>query len=482
MVSLQAAVLTLAAISGGGETVLLDFYSDSCIPCRQMEPAVDLLITKGYPVRKVDFDRNRELAAGYGIDRLPCFVMLVDGQMVDRVFGGTTFSRLEQMCKMAQGAAAPSQTSQPKPVAPSQTVSDFPPVPSWMRNPDGGRVSVDDLIAASVRLRIEDANGRSCGSGTIIDARDGEALILTCGHIFRDSNGKGLIEVDLFGPAPAERIPGHLLIWDDKRDIGLVAIRISGSVAVARIAPLGYVVQQGDRVINLGCDHGSRPTARFGQVTSLNRYMGPPNLQVSGLPVEGRSGGGLFTDDGSVIGVCNAADPSDDEGFYAALASIHEQLDEAKLQFVYRADEEPAAIEAPLVAVDPLPMSKQMPGPTNVGPESNRTLPNITEAAPHSASVSLTGDSSQLSAEERAALHEIRQRKLAGAEVICVIRSRSDPSARSEIIVLESVSSAFLEQLAVEARAADGPHLTSMQIPHPRAAGSPHTNSTTVRR
>ena len=74
-------------------------------------------------------------------------------------------------------------------------------------------VSDATLIAASVRLRVEDANGHSCGSGTIIDARDGQALILTCGHIFRDSKGKGQIEVDLFSPSGQQRVPGQLISY-----------------------------------------------------------------------------------------------------------------------------------------------------------------------------------------------------------------------------------------------------------------------------
>ena len=72
---------------------------------------------------------------------------------------------------------------------------------------EGRGVSDATLIAASVRLRVEDADGHSCGSGTIIDARGGEALILTCGHIFRDSKGKGRIEVDLPGPAGRSACP-----------------------------------------------------------------------------------------------------------------------------------------------------------------------------------------------------------------------------------------------------------------------------------
>ena len=55
-----------------------------------------------------------------------------------------------------------------------------------------------------MRLTIEDRDGFSYGSGTIIIARQGEALVLTCGHIFRDSQGKGKILIDVFGPQPCK--------------------------------------------------------------------------------------------------------------------------------------------------------------------------------------------------------------------------------------------------------------------------------------
>ena len=192
------------------------------------------------------------------------------------------------------------------------------------------------LMAATVRLRIEDADGHSCGSGTIIDTRGGKALILTCGHIFRDSGGKGKIEVDLFGPTPAERVPGNLVAWDEKRDVGLLWIKTPGPVEVARVAPPSYQVSPGDEVVNAGCNNGDDPTARHSRVASLDKFMGPPNLQVGGLPVQGRSGGGLFSDEGLVIGVCNAADPQDNEGLYAALGSLYAELDEADLSHVYQ--------------------------------------------------------------------------------------------------------------------------------------------------
>ena len=191
------------------------------------------------------------------------------------------------------------------------------------------------MIAATVRLRIEDAKGNSCGTGTIIDARQGWALILTCGHIFRDSQGKGRIEVDLFGGGP-RRVEGELVSYDMDRDVGLLKIRVPGPVAVARVAPAGLQLAEGDPVVSVGCNNGDDPTAQPTRIRSRDQFAGPPNVEADGLPVEGRSGGGLFTPDGLVVGVCNCADPTENQGMYAALASIHKQLDESGLSYVYQ--------------------------------------------------------------------------------------------------------------------------------------------------
>ncbi|HUT92213.1 MAG TPA: trypsin-like peptidase domain-containing protein [Thermoguttaceae bacterium] len=521
MVSFSTALLALALLSGAqgqGETVLLDFGADWCMPCRQMDPAVKELMARGYPVQKVNVDRNPELAAKYGVDRLPSFMMLVDGQVVDRVVGGTTFSRLERMCKLGRDSRsspppgvqrAASDTRNPAsapippvgtdPVSPnagrdlvfpvateqqpaarpidSQATSPASPGPWRLASTDSAtradatRSYADRLIAATVRLRIEDPDGHSCGSGTIIDAQDGEALILTCGHIFRDSKGRGPIEVDLFGPTPAERVPGRLLSYDLERDIAILTIRTPGPVATARVAPAGYRVAKDDRVITVGCNNGEPPSARFSRVTSVDKYLGPPNLEVAGLPVQGRSGGGLFSQDGLVIGVCNAADPADDEGLYTALAAVQAELGEAGLAFVYHAGGS-SATEAPLVALNPPPVPKQMPRPgdpnreadvptNSLGCLADRGQPNRISPLDRSQQVQ------DLSGEELAALEEIQERREQGAEVICVVRSRSDPRAPSEIIVLDRVSPAFLEQLAAQSRTQRQTtrHLTSLEVP-----------------
>src|SRR5207248_11561214 len=69
--------------------------------------------------------------------------------------------------------------------------------------------------------------------------------------------------------------------------------------------------------------HHTPPLAPY--TLSLPRRSSDLNVQVAGQPVVGRSGGGLFSADGMVIGVCNAAEPVDREGLFAALGSIQDR-------------------------------------------------------------------------------------------------------------------------------------------------------------
>ncbi len=481
MVSLPAALLALT-LSSVGQTEMLDFYSDSCGPCRAMNRTVRALEEKGYPVRRVNTVAEPQLAAKYRVQTIPCFVMLVNGKEVDRVVGGTTLHRLEQMCMLAGNgtsgqstpAAMAQQTAPTGSIIPAQAAL-AAPFDGWQSQPAARQaippaenaspgVADAELLAASVRLRVEDSTGHSCGSGTIVDARDGKALILTCGHIFRDSQGKGRIDVDLFGPGGQRQAVGQLYSFDLTRDVGLVVIDSPGPLAVARVAPPGYAIQPGMPVVSVGCNNGADPTARHSRVTSLNKFMGPPNLQVAGQPVEGRSGGGLFSREGYLIGVCNAADPSDQEGLFAALGSIYAELDRKDaggndLSFVYKSPGEksvgvvPAAESATLASFNQPAAPDAAAGPAELAP-----INALAAVAPPA----------QLPPHERAALQEIRRREKEGAEVVIIIRPRNNPQARSEVLTLDHASREFVEQISTEARRQDKPFPTSFEQPKPR--------------
>ncbi len=275
-----------------------------------------------------------------------------------------------------------------------------------------------DLLAVTVRLRVYHGDSLSHGTGTIIDARQGEALILTCGHLFRENQGRGRIEVDLFGPTPAKNLPGRLIAWNDERDLGLLSIRPPGPVLAARVAPVGYPLQKGLLVFSVGCDHGQEPTVRKTWIVSVNRYLGAPNLQVADQPVSGRSGGGLFSQEGYLIGVCNAADPADREGLFSALPAIHAQLDEAGLQFVYQHCPQ-TPVKNPSVLAQNLPSSgptlpSRWPVATNPafgpgGPSGNEWAVLPGAAAQSSRQDSASGNRLQPMADGQNALGEVEK-------------------------------------------------------------------------
>src|SRR5262249_40034768 len=94
-----------------------------CGPCQQMVPTVDSLQHAGYPIRRVDVTREPDLAARFHVDRVPCFVMLSDGNEVDRVLGATDQGRLVQMIQRAGGRPGHSPAAGARTASPELHVS-----------------------------------------------------------------------------------------------------------------------------------------------------------------------------------------------------------------------------------------------------------------------------------------------------------------------------------------------------------------------
>jgi thiol-disulfide isomerase/thioredoxin len=507
MLSLPTALVAMAVAGGGtGQTVLLDFYSDSCGPCRSMMPTVDRLAAEGYPVQRVNVAQYPDLARRMSVTSIPCFVMIVDGRYAGRVEGVTSLGRLEQLCSLGRQAAAPSamvagpEATPPTSAAPGR--ASVPVVPVGYSAQPAARPAVSDaaLLAASVRLRVEDPQGHSCGSGTIIDALPGgEALVLTCGHLFRDSQGKGKVEVDVFGPAPATHLTGRVLSFDLERDVAFIAFRPQAAVTVARVAPPGYAIQPGDAVESVGCDEGNDPTVQHSQINKLDKFLDPVeqrlghkveephapwNLEVAGQPVIGRSGGGLFSADGLVIGVCNAAEPVDREGLYAGLGSIHAALDEHRMAFVYQ---RPAGLPTLVAAANAAgasqdqrqaaaatdPFAAERSGtpavripdeqPATSAPPASAVAANA--STPRPASTGAAG----LSSGEQTTLDEIGRKLREGSEIVCIVRDRNDPKSQSQVFTLDRASPIFVNRLARAAQPPREAQPTSMEVAKPRS-------------
>lgn len=312
------------------------------------------------------------------------------------------------------------------------------------QSPEAARPSPLD---AAVRLHVDDLDGRGAGvgSGTIIDthfneeAKAEEALIITCGHLFRDSQGKGKITVDLFVGGQVRTVEGQLLDFDVKRDIALVTIWPGVRVTPMQVAPKEFVARPQDRVFTIGCSEGREPTMQDSRVTVINRFTSRPNINVAGIPANGRSGGGLFSTEGLLIGVCNAANEADNEGMYASLPTIYWQLDKFNLQAIYeRASPKAAAATVPVsepLPQNPLPAQPEpaafaaAPEPRNL-PELPSQMPQLTPAA---------YESSQPAGDD--------------LEVVVIVRSKQRPENNSEIYVVDSVSPDLLSRITNAARA-----------------------------
>jgi hypothetical protein len=157
--------------------------------------------------------------------------------------------------------------------------------------------------------------------------------------------------------------------------------------------------------------------------------------------VIGRSGGGLFSADGQLIGVCNLADPQDNEGIYAALPLLHANLDKIAQSRLYQRNAAPSAAAQASAAAAPaglaaaLPdMASQMPRPPldASGPAAVAAAAAVSQAAP-------------LIATTAAALDD-------DTEVICIVRSKRDPRGPSQVIYLDRPSRTLLGQLAQESQ------------------------------
>lgn len=288
-------------------------------------------------------------------------------------------------------------------------------------------------LAASVRLRVDDGNFFSYATGTIIALRpQGEALILTCGHVFRDSQGRGAITVDLFGSQRQGPIPGRLVAYDLNRDLGLVSVTGVSGVSAVRIASPDSYLREGLRVFSVGCDRGAEPSLRECRLVAINRYLGTPNLVATNRPVVGRSGGGLFDSQGQLIGVCRAADGQVDEGVYVSFQAIADQLKEWRIDDVLQTQPQPLPLaqgtspSAPIEPMSPVAVSPDRPADfdyTQVPPETAR-LGVSTEPASASSNFDAT------------------------SEPVFIVRGRSP--GEGDVMILERPSPAFLAQLARE--------------------------------
>ena len=429
-----AVCLFLAAPGEAPPSQLVQFASSRCPHCQSMQPIVQQLAAQGVQVQTIDVDQQLPVAQQYQVKGVPTFIALRGGQEVGRVEGVTTAEKLVGLLRISGTGGQEPGTRDQGPGAGGQ-------------GPGASGLPPEQVArAATVRLKVEDATGYGFGTGTVIDSHENEALVVTCGHLFRESKGQGKITADLFSSGSAQTAEGQLIAFDLDRDIALVSLRTTVAVRPVTIAPPGYSVRPGDRVFTIGCDKGADPSLRPTYITAVNKYKGKPNFTAAGQPIDGRSGGGLFSAEGYLIGICNAADPADDEGLYAGLASIHWQLDQIGQGEVYQRGARLAAA----TAAPPAP-SVSTPPIASGAAASQPQMPATFAAAPDMAPIAAAGDDT---------------------EIVFIVRSKRDPAQRSEVYVVDQAPPDLIARITHAARAS-GQQRAALAEAAMRAGGNP---------
>ena len=89
----------LESVLNANKVVFIDFFETWCGPCRAMGPVVEELSEK-YQGKvaffKVDVDKNEQFAEKFGIQSIPCFFVIKNGKIQDKIVGMRDKSVLEE--------------------------------------------------------------------------------------------------------------------------------------------------------------------------------------------------------------------------------------------------------------------------------------------------------------------------------------------------------------------------------------------------
>lgn len=199
----------------------------------------------------------------------------------------------------------------------------------------------DDRYLELLRVSVKVSSSEGSGSGTIChyDPDTGWAHVVSCGHLWSGDRAyeptrrvKAKVTVWYQAGSKLQRPKSYeaeALFWSNSRgrDVSLLRFRPDWAADYAPIAE-SFKPKVGMRLNSMGCD-GGREVARY--EVAVSSYAPPDLITVMNSPRPGRSGGGLLTNEGHLVGVCwGTSDTSsgDGVGFFTPLAAIRDVIDE----------------------------------------------------------------------------------------------------------------------------------------------------------
>ena len=497
---------------------LLDFTASYCQPCRQMLPILQRMEQDRFPIRRVDITEEPDLSRKFQITGVPTLIVMVEGKEVKRFVGLTSEKTLrDAMHKAARDLeekrglddlpAAPlkleenSETPAADSAGPDDT-ADSAAAPAQRKSLTdvfqrvfGGRKSAPNVIrgqspggvasqnglvraeAATVRVQVEGRSTkggravREVGTGTIVHSVPTETLVLTCAHFFLDLQREGSsVTVETFEGDRPQAYSATVVGGNHSLDLALIRITPKRTLPVVPVAASSPELAVGQELVSFGCDLGNPPTRLDMKLVAINRYLGPGNLVCTTDPVSGRSGGGLYSQSGELVGVCSCAEREKSEGLYVAWSAIVSLLKELKLENLLQGtaetsdegeaftlnegfpDNEESPSDKPLVDATPAPESSlPMPAqPDADGLEFDPLADNPEVADADKAPTNDPGSPSVTGKELPSGKPANPADTAAKGPEITVIIDEKTPGSQKKVIVIPRASQWLLEMLTGE--------------------------------
>ena len=84
------------SVKNSGKKALIDFYADWCGPCRMVSPIIDEIAEEREDVLvgKINVDESPELAMQFGIVSIPTVIVMVNGEVVNKMVGARPKSEI----------------------------------------------------------------------------------------------------------------------------------------------------------------------------------------------------------------------------------------------------------------------------------------------------------------------------------------------------------------------------------------------------
>lgn len=91
-------------VIGSSVPVLIECWASWCLPCKQIDPALNQL-AETYKDRckilKINIDRNPVISRDYKVQGLPAFLVFVNGKELTRKTGSQTDEQLQELIEQA---------------------------------------------------------------------------------------------------------------------------------------------------------------------------------------------------------------------------------------------------------------------------------------------------------------------------------------------------------------------------------------------